>query len=421
MNFRLIILLSVLFCGNATAQSRFTDVEWNIKTGIAGNSFQVTMTLITKRGKKVTVDPVYNSVKWNTFRFECPDLEYFHLGEGRYKIDRSLMGKDSIRVTAVSEKYGLQSSFNIPVLRCKELQLNNPSVEYGATAPLEWAMVMNNGQVWPIDPKWVDLSLLENQSDPIISFTNGVLSLLTVKPVERARVKLIHKQTGDPVIDYELEVRYPSHCILDFSGMPGRDGRSGTGGSQTGESGKSGESGENGGNAESLTVFIRPYADETFRNLLEVTVVTEKHRRRRIYLSDNDAQIDIVATGGKGGSGGHGGNGNHNALSEDLVKGGNAGHGGNGGHGGTGGDVLIIVPEDLLQPERLVNVINTGGTPGKGGHSGEPGSGSTSFRYDNGNKGAEGQPGYEGKPGAFIGFRSLHPDAFTKALNEAGW
>ena len=51
MKHHLIVLLSALLCGNAIAQSRFTDVEWIVKTKPNSVAFEVTMNLITAKGR----------------------------------------------------------------------------------------------------------------------------------------------------------------------------------------------------------------------------------------------------------------------------------------------------------------------------------------------------------------------------------
>lgn len=428
----LLLIITPLFCFSA----RIRDIEFSIDSSSFGveNSFQISVNLIKKNGKRIHLKPNVFSFQWSKVKVKGENILSFN--NGVIIFDQTKITKDNYQTKILVSydmgrkgKHLLEKTINLPYIT--DIQIINKHLKVNTPESIQYLLTFNNGKSTLSSQSLFSSDNISLKGDTNLVLSQNTFYLKLSDPAEFDSLLIFGSSASNPEFNFKkwLPLLYPSNAIIYGSGKDGVSGRNGINGRKYSKSGSNGFAGKSGGNADNVKVFI-DIIERDEKVFFKINSIFSNKPHQSDLIEFKGLPIEIFANGGIGGNGGNGGNGQDGRidLEEKIIspKGGNGGDAGNAGNGGNGGSIELFFKKTEKDYTHYFIAFNYGGKkgiPGKGGLAGRgdylnAAAKDKAAKILDGNTGINGKSGRDGFNGPIISKSYLLKDDFQKALDK---
>jgi len=413
-----LLLFFIFFLATTLQAKRIRDIDFKIDTTNFGitNTYSVTVFLIKRSGKRITLSPRQLSLKWGSISVTAPHVLSFR--NGIITFDQLAINNEnnkvSLEVSYKKREHVVQANITYPYVTSIAIQNNDISVNHPTI--IQYELEFSNGKKAIQNESLFNSSNLETTSSTSdFQLNKSQMMLLLNEPASYETVKLScrNKRSNLLLSEKILTIAYLTNTTIEAQGANGSNGANGNDGRKISENGSSGGSGQNGFNGNDVRVFAKTRTVNGKKYvILQLFSSTGKHQTEIMWYDGRP--ILINANGGKGGNGGAGGNGIKGLIDKtksiNLPLGGNGGNGGRSGNGGDGGRIFFVIENSSEDIKNYFSTTSSGGGYGRAGNSGEGGKGDYSDLVSNGKiqtsrdgkQGTNGSQGTTGRNGAIM-------------------
>lgn len=407
-----IFLLGFLFLTTTLPlhAAKFRDIDFSLDTTNFGttNSFSITIYLIKKNGKKVTLLPNQFSIHWNKIEVKGLNITSFKHGIATFDQTKIIKGSNSIvlDVSYNNHEHSIQKPLTLPYV--KGIVIQNSMIPVNHTAMLGYQLIFSNGKLASPSPNLFDENNFVNTSPIEVVLKGATIMMKLNEPVsyETVEVSIKNKLNDQSLGSKTMIIEYPTSCRIEAYGNDGIHGSNGSNGKKTSESGTSGTNGANGTSGRDVRVFAKMENVNDKKFLILQTFYSDNRHQTEIIKYEGKL-ISINTNGGNGGNGGIGGNGMPGLI--DTTKninspiGGNGGNGGNAGSGGNAGTIYLVFSKESGDLSSIFEISTRGGQAGIPGNGGIGGKGDYTKTKLVGKiiSNKDGKAGTNGSPGAY--------------------
>lgn len=403
-----IVLIILLLFSNNTFAGRIRDIDFSIDTSNFGetNTFSVTIFLIKKNGKRITLSPNHLSLKWGNLKITGDHIISFK--QGIVAFDQSSITQENNKtVLEISYKNGLHTiKTDIIYPYVTSVKINNNTIPVNHFETINYDLVFSNGKTtYHSNSLFADYNLINTSQSEITKLNDQfMIQLNEPAPFETVKLSFKNKLTGKELGEKTILIGYETTCRLEYQGLDGLNGSHGKDGVKISESGSFGYNGQNGTSGNNVRVFAKINTTNSKKYLI-LQVFSSNGKHQTEILLYNGQPIIINTNGGRGGNGGNGGNGMRGLIDKtkqiNSPNGGNGGNAGNAGYGGDAGNIYFVF---LNSTENMLSFFSTSSIAGSAGNPGNPGTGGKGDYTDASNlikmqNSRDGRQGYIGNKG----------------------
>ncbi len=377
-----ILIFTLLFLSTTSYAGRIRDLDFTIDTSNFGvnNTFTITVFLIKKNGKRITLAPNQFSLYWGKLKVTGQHILSFK--HGLVTFDQSSIfngnNKTILDISYNNGQHTMQADIIYPYVN--SLNINNNSITVNHFNAFDYDLVFSNGKTTNHSNNLFNENNLINTSSPDIKISDSKIMLQLEEPSLSENIKLSFKnKLNDQFLGEKLvNISYPTTCRIEVHGIDGANGIDGKDGVKTSEIGSKGTNGQNGLKGKDIVVLAKTKNVNSKRYIILQTFATDGSHQTEIIWFDG-SPIVINSNGGNGGNGGKGGDGMKGLIDKtkqiNSPNGGNGGNGGNAGNAGNAGNVNVIISKSSEDLKSFFSISSNGGTAGKIGIGGSGGKG----------------------------------------------
>lgn len=422
---KIIFALLLLFTSNSVLFSQKFQIienEYITSNYLTNGMIFMKTKFITQKHRVIIAD--YNDpyAPWHHMKLISSSIPIIY-SEGRIQVNLNEINRENHKlILTFSDMRDLcQTRDTIDLPYITNIYLNNKNFIVNEENIISYDIKLNNGTIISNSYSLLDKNDLCPCNKNDFKFENEkLIPIYNIKKnTLNSTLCLMRKSNGEIVFNEEVELTFKNITSLDFSGKNGISGKRGIDGTATSSNGTAGQNGENGENAPNVSVFIN-HILVNGDSVLQVEAFSTNGQ----YFTDlaaKNAQIKILANGGKGGNGANGGDGDNLTSYTDgdgssvYRKAGSGGNGGNSGSGGNGGGIIVYSYQNFNEDKLIYE--NNGGKAGNIGKYGANGNGYSST-YNNTTGGSSGADGSNGKNGNMSKFIKLSQEDYNKLYQE---
>ena len=430
-----ILFLGAFLFSTTLFAGRIRDIDFVVDSTnfCKTNTFSITVFLIKKNGKRITLTPNELSIHWNKIKVTGQHLISFNRGIVKFDQQAVTTGNNSANLEITYNNLSMQLPITFPYVTGLILKNNTIAVNHPMT--LDYELIFNNGKTALPSPTLFNENNFVNSS---VSEVNLVRSSFLIRLDEPAAYETVELLIKNRLNNQELgkkimSLEYPTTCKIDGSGNSGANGINGANGKKTSESGSNGTNGSNGQTGVSVRVFTTTKIFNQTKFVIIHAFYSDNRHQTEVLKFDGQP-IVISTNGGNGGSGGNGGIGSNGSINiatkVNSPMGGHGGSGGTAGSGGNAGNISLIFTPEITNSSTIFSTSSNGGFAGAIGVGGKGGKGDYSdvkfigkvLNTRDGNNGNNGLSGQNGLNALTPNFKTLTIEEwkafYTRHINE---
>lgn len=422
-----IFFLVAICISTSTFAGRIRDIDFSIDTSNFGrtNTFEITVFLIKKSGKRITMAPNQFSLYWGKLQVTGQHIQSFK--HGIITFDQNAINSENnkivLDISYNDRQHTMQSNIVFPYV--KSIKIRNNTIPVNHLVSIDYDLIFSNGKKTSHDNSLLNESNLISTSSSEVTISNSQFMVQLNEPAQFDSLKVGFKsKLSDIILDEKMvKIEYPTTCAIYATGTDGANGQNGKDGAKYSENGTSASSGQNGGNGKDIRIFAKTMTVNNKKYIILQSFSSNGTHQTEVIWYDG-RPIIVSANGGQGGNGGNGGNGMKGLIDKtkqiNFPNGGNGGNGGNAGSGGNAGTIYFVFNSSSEDLKSYFSTTTQGGQPGIYGNGGNGAKGDYSdlllggkiLTTRDGKQGNYGMKGSFGKNGS-----SLSP----QIVSDAEW
>ena len=365
-----IIFLVTLSISSSLFAGRIRDIDFSIDTSNFGrtNTFEITVFLIKKSGKRITMTPNQFSLHWGKLAVTGQHIQSFK--HGIITFDQNSISSENnkivLDVSYNNRKHSMQTNIVFPYV--KSIKINNNTIPVNHLTPINYDLIFSNGKRTSHDNSLFNESNLISTSSSEIIISNSQFMVQLNEPTlfDSLKVGFKSKLTNLLLDEKKVKIEYPTTCVISANGTDGTNGQNGKDGVKYSENGALGTTGQSGGNGKDIRIFAKTMTVNNKKYIILQSFLSNGTHQTKVIWFDG-RPIVVSTNGGRGGNGGNGGNGMKGLIDKtkqiNFPNGGNGGNGGNAGSGGNAGNIYFVFNTSAEDLKTYFTTSSIGGQP----------------------------------------------------------